>query len=374
MRALTDENARARRHLSGATELLALAGFFVYALAAPHSIAASWMGLSSVVLAWLVRALLTRRTGIRRTPLDLPLWLFFAWTAASCFLSAEPRLSIPKLINVSTFLIFYLAQSFLTRKRAVSLACVLIVSASAGALWSAGELVVGRGVVVSALSADSLLRAETPLGEGDAVWRVGGQRVSTVEEIDDAIRRTTAGQRASLSVISHGEHVEWPGMVVTEEMRRSPSLSGITGGGPTHSFRASGFTRHYETFAEMLQIIAQLALGFALAAWLRREGAREDARAVTQKSKRNGARKREGDDVQEDERDGAQRQASEDAQARAREVARESVSEDARESASEGAREKVRRGRMRAMLPAVAFVILAAGLALTRMRSTRVAF
>ncbi|PYT02378.1 MAG: hypothetical protein DMF65_06765, partial [Acidobacteria bacterium] len=340
MRALTDENARARRHLSGATELLALAGFFVYALAAPHSIAASWVGLSAVVLAWIVRALATRRTGIRRTPLDLPLWLFFAWTAASCFLSAEPRLSIPKLINVSTFLIFYLAQSFLTRRIAVLLACVLIVSASAGALWGACELVVGRGVVVSALSADSPLRAETPLGEGDAVWRVGGRRVSTVEEIDDAIRRTTVGQRATLSVISHGEHVEWPGVVVTEEMLRSPSPSGITGGGPTHSFRASGWTRHYETFAEMLQIIAQLALGFALAAWLRREGAHEDARDGAQKSKRDDKQKREGDAVHEGAREGTQ--------GRAREAARE--------SASEGARGEVRRGRMRAMLPAVAFV------------------
>src|SRR2546423_4473950 len=366
MRAHADENARAGGRLSGATELLALAGFFVAARAAPPSIAAFWMGLSAVVLAGLVRALLTRRTGIRRTPLDLPLWLFFAWTAASCFLSAEPRLSIPKLINVSTFLIFCLAQSFLTRRTAVLFACVLIVSASAGALWGAGELIVGRGVVVSALSADSPLRAETQLREGDAVWRVGGQRVSTVEEIDDAIRRTTAGQRASLSVISHGEHVEWPGVVVNEEMRRTPSPSGITGGGPTHSFRASGWTRHYETFAEMLQIIAQLALGFTLALWLRRGGAHDDARAVAQKSKRGGEQKRESDGVQEREGDGPQESARDDAQARAREVVRE--------SASESTRGKARRGRMRAMLPAVAFVILAAGLALTAMRTTLVAF
>src|SRR5205085_9053659 len=188
MRALTDENARARTHLSGATELLALAGFFVYALAAPHSIAASWVGLSAVVLAWIVRALATRRTGIRRTPLDLPLWLFFAWTALSCFLSAEPRLSTRKLINVSTFLIFYLAQSFLTRRIAVLLACVLIVSASAGALWGACELVVGRGVVVRGLSVESPLRAVKPLGVGDAVWRVGGRCVSTVEVCDGMVR------------------------------------------------------------------------------------------------------------------------------------------------------------------------------------------
>jgi hypothetical protein len=295
---------------------LALAGFVVYALAAPHSIAVSWMGLAAAIFAWLARALVMRRTGLRRTPLDLPLLLFFAWTALSCLLSAEPRQSVPKLVNVSTLLMFYLTQGWLTRRSAVLLAALLIVSGAAGALWGAGELFVGRGVVVRGLSADSPLRRETPLREGDAVWRVEGRRVSTVEEIDEAIRRTPAGGRASLSVISRGEHAEWPGAIVTDEMRSAPSPSGIEDGGRTHSFRASGWTRHYETFAEMLQIIAQLALGFALAARLRR------------------------DDL---------RQSRDDARAKG----------------------SWRRG---AALPAVAFVVLAAGIALTAMRTTLVAF
>jgi hypothetical protein len=299
------ENATGGR-VSRAAERLGLAGFALYALAAPHSIAVSWMGLSAAVAAWLVRALVTRRTGLRRTPLDLPLWLFFGWTALSCLLSAEPRVSVPKLVNVSTLLMFYLAQALLTRRAAVLLAALLVVSGSAGALWGAGELVSGRGVVVQELSADSPLRRGTPLREGDAVWRVNGHRVDTAEEIDEAIRRTPAGARVSLSVISHGEHVEWPGAVVTEEMRAAPSPSGIKGGGRTHSFRASGWTRHYETFAEVLQIAAQLALGFALAAWLRRE--------------------REGE------------------------------------------------SRRRVLLPALAFAVLAAGIALTAMRTTLVAF
>jgi hypothetical protein len=267
----TDENVRRAGRLGRAAERLGLAGFVVYALAAPHSIAVSWMGLSAAILAWLVRSLATRRTGIRRTRLDLPLWLFFAWTALSCFLSAEPRESVPKLINVSTLLMFYLAQSLLTRRTAVMLAGLLIFSGSAGALWGGGELIVGRGVVVRGLSADSFLRSGTPLREGDAVWRVNGRRVASVEEIDEAIRRTPASGRVSLSVISHGEHVEWPGAFVNEEARSAPSPSGIQGGGRTHSFRASGWTRHYETFAEVLQIIAQLALGFTLAAWQRRQ-------------------------------------------------------------------------------------------------------
>ncbi|HEX6183857.1 MAG TPA: O-antigen ligase family protein [Pyrinomonadaceae bacterium] len=259
--------------LARAGEGLGLAGFALYALAAPHSIAVSWVGLSFAVLGWLVRTAATRRTGFGRTPLDLPLWLFFAWTVLSCLLSEEPRVSVPKLVNVSTLLMFYLTQALVTRRAAVWLAGLLILSGSAGALWGAGELAVGRGVVVRRLSVDSPLRRGTPLREGDAVWRVNGRRVASVEEIDEAIRKTPAGGRASLSVVSRGEHVEWPGAVVTEEARAAASPSGITeGGGPTHSFRASGWTRHYETFAEVLQIVAQLALGFTLAEWLRRGG------------------------------------------------------------------------------------------------------
>src|ERR1044071_1023190 len=163
-----------------ASETLGLAGFALYALAAPHSIAVSWIGLSFAVLGWLGRTFATRRTGLRRPPLDLPLWLFFAWTALSCFLSEEPRVSVPKLINVSTLLMFYLTQALVTRRAAVVLAALLVVSGSAGALWGAGELAVGRGVVVKGLSVDSPLRRATPLREGDAVWRVNGVRVSTV--------------------------------------------------------------------------------------------------------------------------------------------------------------------------------------------------
>ncbi|MDQ3745413.1 MAG: O-antigen ligase family protein, partial [Acidobacteriota bacterium] len=274
-----------------------------------------------------------------RTALDLPLWLFVGWTVLSCLLSAEPRESIPKLVNVSTFLVFYLAQSILTRRSAVLVAAVLVVSAVAGVLWGVGDLIVGRGVVVTALSSDSPLRAATPLGEGDAVWRVNGRRVASVEEIDDEIRRTPAGGRVSLSVISRGEHVEWPGPEVSEEMRADASPSGIKGGGRTHSFRASGFTRHYETFAEQLQIIAQFALGFALAAWRRRAQSRE------------GGGSREG-----------------------RSVDGRSEEERGEEERSVDGRSRRRWRRWRVYLPSLAFVVLAFGLSLTAMRTSTVAF
>lgn len=319
-----DENAGRGSRLAGAAEVLALGGFAVYALAAPHSIAGAWMGLSAAVLGWLARTLLTGRTGIRRTPLDLPLWLFIAWTVLSSLLSVEPGESLPKLVNVSTFLMFYLAQAALTRRTAVTLAALMIASGVAGTLWGMGELAVGRGVVVRELKAESPLRASTALAAGDAVWRVNKRRVGSAEEIDEAIRQTRAGERLKLSVIKSGEHVEWDGPVVTEELKRAASPSGIVGGGPTRSFRASGWTRHYGTFAEVLQMIAALALGFALARWRRRSSEEE-----------------------------------------------EGATEDERRTVEERGRRAWLAG---AWLPFAAFALLAAGIALTAMRTVLVAF
>lgn len=266
MKAATDQAQSGGPHR--VLNLLALAGFVIYALAAPHSIAGSWIGISIVILGWLLRTIITRRSGLKRTPFDLPLWLFFAWTVVSSVFSEEPRESLPKLLNVGTFLMFYLTQSLLTRKTAVLLASVMILSAATGVLWSAGELIVGRGVVVSRLSGNSPLR-EASVQEGDVIWRVNGRRVSSVSEIDQIIRDMAPGTRVHLSVISHGEHIEWPDILVTNDLSKEPSPSGITGGGRAHRFRASGWTRHYETFAEVLQILAQLALGFTLANWVR---------------------------------------------------------------------------------------------------------
>jgi len=263
---VVEGGARAPR----AARAVAFAGFVLYAAAAPHSIAGAWMGLALVVAAWLVRLLATREPGVRATPFDLPLWLLYAWTVLSAFLSAEPRISIAKLASVGTFLVFYLTQSMLTRRMATAAALVLVASGVAGTLWSLGEIARGRGVVVAEMKTGSPMRQLADLSVGDAIWRVNEGRVSSVEEIDEAIRRTPTGERVLLSVVARGEHVEWPGFVVTDELKGRASPSGLAGGGPTRRFRASGWTRHYETYAEVLQMVAQLALGLALAGLLRR--------------------------------------------------------------------------------------------------------
>lgn len=273
-----DAQGKAGPEAAGSSRLagrLALTGFLLYAVFAPHSIAGAEIALILVGAALALRALTAGRAGLRlrRTPVDLPLILFLAWTLLSSLLSAEPRVSIMKLQAALVVLLFYLTRALITGRSAVMVAALMITSAAAGVAWGAVDLARGRGVMIDELSPESPFH-QFQIGEGDAVWRVRGERVSAVAEIDEAIRRTPAGERLPVSLIARGEHGERPGFVVTDEMKARASPSGIRSSGPTHRFRASGWTRHYETFSETLQMLAQLSLGFGLARLRRRTGRR----------------------------------------------------------------------------------------------------
>lgn len=239
-------------------------GFLLYSVFAPHFIVGAEIALAIAGSGWLIRTIATLKTGFRRTKLDVPIWLFVSWTILSSCLSEEPRISIAKLQSVCVFFLFYLTQAIVTRRTAVLLVCVMILSGVTGTLYSAYDLVRGRGVVIESLSNDSPFR-ETNVQPGDAVWRLNKRRMYSKEDIDEFIRKAPDGSRLQISVISRGEHVEWPSFVVTPQLKVLVSPSGIRGNQRIHSFRASGWTSHYLYFADILQILAQLALGLALA-------------------------------------------------------------------------------------------------------------
>jgi hypothetical protein len=243
---------------------IAIAGFLLYAVFAPHSIAGAEIALAIAAVGWLIRTVATRKPGFRRTQFDLPILLFLLWTIASSFLSQEPRISIAKLQSVWVLFLFYLAQAILTRRIAIIVVCLMILSGVAGTIYSIYDLARGRGVIVESIANDSPFQ-KLQLAPGDAIWRVDGHRVYTPAAIDERIRRSSPGTALTVSVISQGEHAERKGLVVTQQMKDGPSPSGVTGTHRTHRFRASGWTRHYETYSEILQVLAQLSLGLALA-------------------------------------------------------------------------------------------------------------
>lgn len=250
---------------------IAVAGLLIYVAFAPHSVAASAIGVAIAGIGWVLRSIQTRSLGLSRSKFDLVIVLSLVWTALSAFLSEEPSISIAKLTSVWSVFIFYLTRAVITRRSALCLVGVLILSGCVGTLYSAFDLIRGRGVVVESIAARSPFQRVGVLA-GDTIWRVGGERVFSLAEIDEFLRRAPANTSLTVSIISQGEHVERPGLVLTATEQQSASPSGLTGSVRSHRFRASGWTRHYETFAEVIQIIAQLALGFALA-HLRNHGA-----------------------------------------------------------------------------------------------------
>ncbi len=241
-----------------------MAGFLLYAVFAPHSIAGAQIALALAGLGWLLRAVATGNANLRRTPQDLPICLFLAWTILSAFLSEEPRISLAKLQSVFVVHLFFMTRAVLTRRMALLVVALMITSGVAGVVWSVADIARGRGVIVEEMNEDSPFR-QTNVQVGDAVWRIGPVRVSNIQEIDDAVRSAPTGVPLAVSFIRQGEHGEWPTLIITDEMKARPFPSGLKGRAPTRRFRASGWTRHYETFSETLQILAQLALGLALA-------------------------------------------------------------------------------------------------------------
>ncbi|HEX7771461.1 MAG TPA: PDZ domain-containing protein, partial [Pyrinomonadaceae bacterium] len=237
---------------------IALVGLGIYVLCAPHSVAASAIGVGVAGFGWLVRTLGTRSLGLRRSKFDFIILLSLLWTVASALLSEEPRISIAKLQASWCVFLFYLARATITRTPAIVLVGLLIFSGSIGALFSAFDLLRGRGVVVESIATGSPFE-QVGVQPGDTIWRVGGRRVYSVEDIERELSRVPLNTAFNVGIISRGEQVERP-LTIT---RLSPA--GVMGSEHNHRFRASGWTRHYETFAELLQMIAQLALGLALA-------------------------------------------------------------------------------------------------------------
>ena len=244
---------------------IALAGLVIYVIFAPHSVAASACGVVIAALGWLIRTVATGTFGLRRSKFDLIIVLSLLWTVASSLLSAEPRISIAKIHASWVVLLFYVTRATLNRRWILPLIALLILSGCAGALYSAFDLLRGRGVVVESLATGSPFY-QVGIQPGDTIWRVDKHRVYSVADLDQALRETPANTSLRIGIISHGEQVE-RSLVLS-----GSSASGVVGRERNHRFRASGWTRHYETFAELLQMIAQLALGLALA-HLRNHGA-----------------------------------------------------------------------------------------------------
>ncbi len=185
-------------------------------------------------------------------------------------------MSLGKMRAASLFIIVYLVAQNVRPFRIVRLlAFTLIASCLITTLLTLGQLALGKGVKVYGVRADSVLtqavfhtrtvNQPTPIIDGDTVWEVDGQRISSPDELAAALAAATAP-----TAIVKIYRVEWTPSLEVPRGHLFPGNDalqqlGINAWTRGRDWRATGFFGHWVTYAELLQLIASLTLGLFLA-------------------------------------------------------------------------------------------------------------
>jgi O-antigen ligase/polysaccharide polymerase Wzy-like membrane protein/PDZ domain-containing protein len=246
------------------TERIVQGSLVTYVLFAPHSIAVTQIAYIIGLAAWFVQVVTSRKYWPTRMPVDVALLGFFNCCVISSFLSYAPLISIRGLRSPSLFLAFYLISNKISSVRfAKVLTFALVGSCLINVGYSAAQVAIGRGIQIDSIEPDSPL-TEINLEAGDVILKANGQRIKRPEDITRLLdsggdqllityqRKESIGEislSGETTLILKGTGVERLGIRTS------------TG----RNFRITGFYNHYETYAEVLALIASLAIGLLIA-------------------------------------------------------------------------------------------------------------
>jgi O-antigen ligase len=245
---------------------------FLFALAAPHSIAGTQTAWLLAAAFCAARYFVRPRPVVYRTPLDYALLGFFILTFVSALLSYDPDVSIGKLRAASLFTIVYVAAEGVRDRRVLrALVVALVCSCAVNVVYTFGVYARGRGVKVEGLTAESPLRA-AGVREGDTLLAADGVPLRDPGGLVRALSGEATKAAPAPAVAVQLYRVE---ALPVASVRRDQLLAGegadaaarlgISRWSPGRDQRASGFYGHYTTYAESLQLIASLALGLLVA-------------------------------------------------------------------------------------------------------------
>ena len=235
-----------------------------YAIFAPHSIALTQGAYLIGMGAWAVQLAATRRLNQKRSRMDIALFGFFACCVISSFLSYDPLVSIKGLKSPAFFFAFYFVSNRVRSIRFASfLALTIILSCLVNVAYSAVTLGVGRGLKIQSINPDSAFANET-IAVGDTIIEADDQPVNSPEDL----LRIIDSQRGRLRIKLQRKEAVTETSILRQAIKDSGGVGferlGITTT-PGRNFRIMGFYSHYETYAEVLQLIAALAVALLIA-------------------------------------------------------------------------------------------------------------
>jgi hypothetical protein len=235
----------------------------MYAAFLPHSIAVTQAIFLLGIVAWGVQLFMTGKLRQQRTPVDLAIFGFFACCVISSFLSYVPLVSIKGLRSPALFFAFYfVCKNVKSLRFAKFLTLLVVISCLANVAYSIGQVAVGRGLRIDSITPDGAFDREG-LVVGDVVLQADGQKIKTFEDLS----RVAASQRGRMQIIYQRNEAIGEASISRKAIRKTnkeapPGLGITTSSG--RSFRVTGFYSHYETYAEVLQLIALLAIGLLI--------------------------------------------------------------------------------------------------------------
>ena len=252
-----------------------VACLLLIALFAPHSIAVTQGAWLLGMVFWLARLLVYPRPQLFRSPVDYALLGFFVLSGVSGIFSYSAVMSIGKMRAASLFTIVYLVSQNVRSLRLVRLlALTLIASCMINVFLTAGQLAIGKGMKVQGVKPESPLAKAVfrtravmqpaPIIDGDTIWEIDGHPVSNPDEL--AYDLASGPPIAKVRIY----RVEWTPELELPRAQLLPGTNaldqlGITGWSRGRDWRATGFFNHWVTYAEVLQLIASLAVGIFLA-------------------------------------------------------------------------------------------------------------
>jgi len=258
-------------------ELGILICLFLFAVCAPHSIAATQTAWLVGMTLWVGRRFIYPPPQTYRTPLDYALLGFFIITGLAALFSYEPMVSAGKLRAASLFTIVYLfVENIPSGKVLRMLALTLVASCMINVAYTGISRLIGRGVTLQTVRPDSPLssainvighqRVPFPVIAGDTVLDVDEQRVRSAEDIAEALG-AGAGPPTARVKIYRTEYM--PTLLIPRGHLLSGTTAeqqlGIAGWSIGRDWRATGFYSHWVTYSQALMLIASLALGLFIA-------------------------------------------------------------------------------------------------------------
>lgn len=241
---------------------------FVFAAAAPNSIAATQSAWLIGLALWLARFAFLPRPKVYRTPIDYFILGFFILSGLSSFLSYEPMVSIGKLRAASLFTIIYLfVENVPSLRVARWLAVTLICACMVNVFYTAGERIVGRAVEVHGVLQNSPLY-QAGVRDGDTLLEADGQKLRDPQDLVNAllkpIKESARRPPEPVAVLAYRHELQ-PIFKVPRGAVLSGNSAieqlGIRSWSPGRDWRATGFYGQFVTYAEVLQLIIALAMG-----------------------------------------------------------------------------------------------------------------